>query len=358
MRQASGALRGISTTVAACLLAGLVHAGEPLSVVVTTAERTPTARTLSLTGELAAPETLSASFPTGGRISEVAVEDGDAVKAGAVLARIDRVQQEQALRSAEAQLDAAKAEYVTARDDEQRQTELFSRGATTRAARAAAADRLAAAAARRAQAEAALAQAVDALADTVLLAPEDATVIERLVEPGQVVGAAQPVIELAQGQGFEAVFEVPEAVLTGTPDPRPVVTLSPIDTPDVSVTGHVSEVSPLVNAASGTVTVRVALQDPLPGLSYGDAVRGRTVQEDGSHVTLPWSAISATADGPAVWIVDPDSHSVSLRQVDVARYTSDSVLLSDGVQAGEVVVSLGAQLLYPGRVVRLAEDPR
>ncbi|PIL17346.1 hypothetical protein P775_24400 [Puniceibacterium antarcticum] len=346
-----------------CLAASLIfstgpaRAQDPLAVAVIKAESADTVRTLSLTGELRAPETLNASFPTGGRIAEIMVDDGDRVAAGDMLARIDRVQQEQALRSAEAQLAAATAEFTASREDDTRQAGLFERGATTRATRNAAADRFAAAVARKAQAEAELAQAQEDLADTVLLAPQNATVIQRLAEPGQVVGAAQPVFELAQGQGIEAVFDVPESVLTEGSNPDPKIMLSPIDHPETTVVGHVSEISPLVDAASGTVAIKVMLDGTLPGLSYGDAVRGRTVQKEGAHVTLPWSVISATVEGPAVWILDPDTSTVSLRQVEVRRYTSQSILLTSGVAPGETVVRLGTQLLYPGRVVRVVEVP-
>ncbi|WP_146585112.1 efflux RND transporter periplasmic adaptor subunit [Puniceibacterium confluentis] len=358
-------MRKTSTAGRSLCLAILLGAAQtpawgeaPLAVTVIRAESAGTVRVLSLTGELMAPETLSASFPTGGRIAEMMVDDGDRVAAGDTLARIDRVQQEQALRSAEAQLAATSAEFATARDDDTRQAELFQRGATTRAARDAAADRLAAAVARRAQAEAALEQARDALADTVLLAPQNATVIRRLAEPGQVVGAAQPVFELAQGQGYEAVFDVPESVLTDEAAPNPVITLSPVDRPEITVTGQVSEISPIVDPASGTVAVKVALDADLPGLSYGDAVRGRTGLGEGEHISLPWSAISATKDGPAVWVVDPDTSTVSLRQISIRRYTSGEILLNDGVASGETVVRQGTQLLYPGRVVRIVEETK
>ncbi len=356
MQQTPIALRRVCVALLLAV-AQPVLAEAPLAVTVVRAQGADTVKSLSLTGELVAPQTLSASFPTGGRIAEMLADDGDRVAAGDMLARIDRVQQEQALRGAGAQLAAATAEFTAARDDDTRQAELFARGATTRAARDAAADRYAAAVARRAQAEAELEQARDALADTVLLAPQDATVIRRLAEPGQVVGAAQPVFELAQGQGYEAVFDVPESVLTDGSNPDPSITLSPIDRPGTKVSGHVSEISPLVDPASGTVPIKVVLDDPLPGLSYGDAVRGRTEQSEGVHITLPWSVISATADGPAVWILDPDAGTVSLRQVDIRRYTSASILLDGGVTPGELVVSRGTQLLYPGRIVRVVELP-
>ena len=202
------------------------------------------------------------------------------------------------------------------------------------------------------------AQAESALDDTVLHAPAAGTVIERLAEPGQVVGAAQAILELAQGQGYEAIFDVPEAVLTGAPAhvSEPVIELSPLDRPDVMVKGHLREISPLVNAATGTVEVKVAMEAALPGLGYGDAVRGETSMNDGASIAVPWSALSATAEGPAVWVVDPADKTVSLRQIVIRRYTRDQVLIAEGLAEGEIVVSKGAQLLYPGRAVRMLED--
>ena len=329
-----------------------------LPVRVTIAEMTETSLHPSLTGEIAARDTVSAAFPTGGRISELLVDVGDKVAAGAVLARIERVQQEQDLRSAKAQLAAAEAEYAAASDANDRQNALLERGATTRASRDAASDRLAVAAAGRAQTEAGLTQAEDALDDTVLYASTDATVTSRLAEPGQVVGAAQPIVELALGQGYEAVFDVPESQLiqqSGVNAPVDI-TLTPLDRTSPTVIGHVREISPLVEATTGTVEVKVTLEEPLAGLTYGDPVRGTTVLSEGANISLPWSAISATVDGPAVWIVDPATNQVSLRQVELQRYASDAILIASGVEPGEMVVTLGTQLLYPGRVIQPLED--
>ncbi|MCB1340176.1 MAG: efflux RND transporter periplasmic adaptor subunit [Pseudooceanicola sp.] len=347
-------VRDIGATIAVALTLGsTVRADQPLAVTVVIAETTEVTRRIWLTGEISAPESLRAAFPTGGRITEIAVTDGDRVQAGAELARIDRVQQEQALRATQAQLAAATAELTAAREDEGRQNQLFERGATTRASRNAAADRLAAAVAREAQARAELAQARSALEDTVLLAPSNGTVIERLAEPGQIVGAAQPILELALGNGLDAVFKVPEATLTaGDTSHPPEIRLSRVDHGDRFVTGHIREISPLVDAASGTVQVKVAMDEALPGLSYGDAVRGETRVSDPAAIALPFSSLTATAQGPAVWIVDPGSKAVALRQIGIARYTSDRILVAEGLSEGEIVVGLGSQLLYPGRIVQ------
>jgi multidrug efflux pump subunit AcrA (membrane-fusion protein) len=53
-----------------------------------------------------------------------------------------------------------------------------------------------------------------------------------------------------------------------------------------------------------------------------------------------------------VWVFDPASQSVALRNVDVARYDPESIVVSQGLEPGEVVVTAGGQVLRPGQRVR------
>lgn len=306
-------------------------AETPLPVLTVTAEMSRLETEYVLVGEITAPETLQAAFPVGGRLTEVAVETGDVVTRGMELARIEQVQQVQAVASAEATLAAAEAEYTAAKHQADRQDELFERGATTRSDRDAADDRLAAAVATRSQAQATLDQAQKALDDTVLIAQADGTVTDRIGEPGQVVGAAQPVLEMAKGDGFEAKFEVPETVLTATQETPGIVQLSALDRPEITVPGHVSEISPLVDPARGTIEVTVVLDEPVPGLTYGDAVRGATKALAEPSIVVPWPAISSNAQGASVWVVDPADGSVQERNITIDRYTKDQILIADGV---------------------------
>ena len=184
-----------------------VAADAPLAVEIVTTATVADTRSQTLTGEIVARDQLNASFPQGGRISQVLVEEGDVV-------RMEAVQQQQALRAAEAGLSTAKADHAQAIEDLDRQTALLERGATTRIRRDSAQDALRIAEATLAQARSDLERAEKALSETVLLAPMAATVIKRAVEPGQVVGSAQPVLELALGEGIDAIFDVPEVLMT------------------------------------------------------------------------------------------------------------------------------------------------
>ena len=215
----------------------------PLAVEIVTAHATAQSQSYSLTGEIRARDTLNAAFPMGGRVTEVLVDAGTRVEMGSVLARMDAVQQEQALRAAEAGMLTATADYRQAAEDLDRQDTLLERGATTRIARDSAEDALRIAEGVLAQARAELDRATKAVADTVLLAPENATVTRRMAEAGQIVGAAQPVIELALGAGVDAVFDVPEVMLSIGEAP-PEVTLNLLDTPERTFVGRIDEVSP------------------------------------------------------------------------------------------------------------------
>ncbi|WP_420407324.1 efflux RND transporter periplasmic adaptor subunit [Hoeflea sp.] len=329
------------------------EAQEPLAVNIVEAETTSQQRRTSLTGEIQASQSLMAAFPIGGRVTEVMVELGAKVEQGEALAQLDSIQQELAVRAAEAGLVTARADHVQAKEEFDRADALLSSGAGTRATRDAAEDQLRAAEGALAQAEAELDRARKALLDTVLRAPSSSTVIQRMIEPGQIIGAAQPALELALNNGLEAIFEFSEAMLIeGAPS---VIELSQLSSPQDSFEGVVSEISPLVDARTGTVAVKVAIPNPPDGITYGDPVRGTASRSQGELVSLPFAAMTASVDGPAVWKVDPQTMKVSLHNVEVERYATGEVFLTEGVEQGEWIVTRGAQLLYPGRIVRRAE---
>lgn len=344
-----------SSVIAALVALALPAAAEPpLAVEILTAHPEGQTVSRSLTGEIRARDPLGASFPAGGRVTEVMVDAGQTVAKGAVLARMDSVQQQQALRAARARLQTAAADHRQAVENLDRQDALLERGATTRIARDGAEDALRIAEGALAEAQATLDRAEKALADTVLTAPEAATVTRRIAEPGQIVGAAQPVVELALGAGFDAVFDVPEVMLT-TAGALPPVTLALIDRPEMLFSGRIEEISPVVDATTGTVMVKVGVVDPPEGLAFGEAVRGSVSIAEPPRVILPYTAISATTEGPAVWQVDPATMAVSALPIEIERYETGRIVVASGIPDGTLVVAKGTQLLYPGRVVRAAE---
>ena len=123
--------------------------------------------------------------------------------------------------------------------------------------------------------------------------------------------------------------------------------------PTVRATGRVREVAPQADATTRTFQVKVGIIDPPPAMALGSTVTGSIKLSAPAGVEVPPSALTETDGRPAVWVVDPRSQTVSLRNVDVSRYDSASVLISEGLEIGDVVVTAGVQVLRPGQKVRL-----
>ena len=187
---------------------------------------------------------------------------------------------------------------------------------------------------------------------TVLLADAPGAVTSVGAEPGEVVRAGQTIVQVARDGGRDAVFDVPEQLIrTGPRDPTVEIALS--DDATVKAIGRVREVSPQADSATRTFQVKVAIADPPDGMRLGSTVIGRIKLSAPPGVEVPESALTETDGRPAVWIVDPQSRTVSLRSVEVARYDQAAVVISKGLETGEFVVTAGVQTLRPGQKVRI-----
>jgi RND family efflux transporter MFP subunit len=329
------------------------YGDSALPVEVITVAETPVVLHVSLTGAIEARDNIDAGFRLGGRVTEVLVRAGDRVQRDDPLARTDSVQQEQMLQVARSALDSAVAARDQARQAADRAISLLERGVGTRASRDAAVEALSTADGAVGQARAGLDQAQRALDDTVLRAPVDAVVTGRAVDPGQIVGPGQTVVSLAGLSGLEAVFQIPDTpLLDGAMGLR--VTLTLVDDPDRTMTAAVDEISPLVDPQTGSVTVRAGIIDaPTDAALLGAAVRGEIEMPDGQGIPIPWTALTATDDAPAVWVVGDDCK-VAIRPVVIDRFHTAEVLIASGLAQGERIVAAGSQLLYPGRCVAAA----
>ncbi|ARO13703.1 secretion protein HlyD [Ketogulonicigenium robustum] len=326
------------------------------SVYSVSAQTRPLPALISMTGTIGATNAVTAAFGTGGRIIQIDVGIGDVVAAGQVLAKLDPTQQTEQLRIAEASLAAANATLETVTASYQRQQALLENGNTTRAAYEEAYQSLVSATSARDNASAQLAKAQQALNDTTLLASEDAIVTARDAEVGQVVAAAQNVLELANVSGREAIFYAPDVIdLTGLQGLGVMIT--PIGVPDSRYQAEITEISPYVDAQVGSIRVKARLVNPAgQQLPIGDAVIG-TIDAGALNIyphqgiVVPWSSLSADVNGPAVWTIDPADNRVTLQPVEIISYTSDQVLLQPTLPATSRIVTEGIQFLYAGQQV-------
>ena len=316
-----------------------------------TVEHRAEGETVSLTGHVRARDQGSLAFRIDGRVVERPVNVGDAVRAGQAIARLDPLNQENMLRSAQANLSAAEAVLTQARQTFWRQQELLRQGWTPRARFDDAQQALQTAEAQVSSTQAQLSIAQDHLGYTVLRADAAGSITATGAEAGEVVRAGQMIAQLAQEGGRDAVFDVPEGLIRTAPR-DPVVQITLGDDPRITATGRLRELSPQADPVTRTFQVKVGVVDPPEAMRLGSTVTGRIQLAAPAGVQLPATALTEANGRPAVWVFDPASQSVALRNVDVARYDPESIVVSQGLEPGEVVVTAGGQVLRPGQRVR------
>jgi RND family efflux transporter MFP subunit len=317
-----------------------------------TVERGATGETLSLTGQIRAQVQESIAFRLDGRLIERRINVGDNVKVGQVIGRLDPQIQQNGLHQAQANLSAAQGQLLQARNTFERQQNLLKDGFTPRSQFDQAQQALQTTEAQVNSAQAQLRNAVEQLGYTELRADTAGTVTAVGAEPGEVVAAGRMIVQVAHEGGRDAVFDVPAQVFRTT-SRDVVVDIALTDDPKITATGRVREVAPQADPATRTFLVKVGLIDPPEAMRLGATVSGRVTLSAPAGIELPASALTEANGRPAVWVVDPQTQTVSSRNVDVLRYDPASIVVSQGLETGETVVTAGVQVLRPGQKVRL-----
>ncbi len=344
----SGALLGL----AACKPNVKADAPVPRPVRTITAATQHTGENFVLTGHIEAEDEVSLAFRLTGRMIERPVNVGDHIEAGQELARLDPENEVNALRSAQASVAAARAALTQSRSAFERQRTLLAQGHTPRAQFDLAEKALQTAQSQVDDGEAQLQIAARRVSYTVLTADAAGTVTARGAEPGEVVQAGQMIVRVARKGGRDAVFDVPAQLLRSAPDDTRI-TVALTDDPSVKASGRVREVAPQADPVTRTFQVKVGLTDPPAAMQLGSTVNGTAEVGAADMVTIPASALTEFNHEPAVWIVDPSKLTVSMRNIGVSRFDPGTVVVADGLETGDIVVTAGVQALHPGQVVRL-----
>ncbi|RQU77490.1 efflux RND transporter periplasmic adaptor subunit [Burkholderia cenocepacia] len=311
----------------------------------------------SFTGTVAARVQSDLGFRVPGKVLERLVDTGQTVKRGQPLMRLDPVDLKLAARARDEAVAAARARARQTAEDEARYRDLRGTGAIS----ASAYDQIKAAAdAAKAQLSAAEADADvarNATGYAQLVADGDGVVMETLAEPGQVVGAGQPVVRLAHAGSREAVIQLPETL---RPAIGSVAQAGLFGKPDVNVAATLRQLSDTADARTRTFEARYVLQGALADAPLGATVTiripddARTASQRGMQV--PIGALLDAGKGPGVWVVTGEPTKVTWRPVKVEHLDDDSARIAgDGaLKPGERVVALGAQLLREGEAVRVS----
>ena len=308
--------------------------------------------TITYTGRIEAETETSLAFRIAGRMIERKANVGDNIEPGQLIAELESQDELNALRSAQAAVAAAQAQLAQAKANFERQQTLLANRATSRAQYEQAVQEQETARTQVDIAKAQLKAAEDRVSYTRLVADSTGIVTATGARAGEVVQARQMILRVAHSDGRDAVFDVPGQLLRSAPS-DPQITVSLTDDPTVTARGLVREVAPQADPVTRTFQVKVGLTDPPAAMRLGATVIGRMQIDSTPTIEIPATAITRVDQHPAVWIVDPSSHTVSLRKIDVLRFDQAHIAVSKGLDTGEIVVTAGVQALHSGQKVRL-----
>ncbi len=309
------------------------------------------AGTVTLAGTVQAQTEINLAFRVDGRMTERLVGVGDAVRPGQLIATLDPQNEESSLEGARAQLVAARAQQVEAKSNFDRMRDLVVENAVSHASYEQADSALKSAESAVEAAQSQVALAGNRLTYTRLVANVAGVVTVVGAEPGEVVAAGRMIVEVAKDAARDAVFDLPAAVKDDMP-PAPDVAVSLTMNPSVTTSGHIREVSPRADPATGTFRIRVRLLDPPPAMRLGSTVTARLKRAPVDGYLIPASALVRADRKTSVWIFDPASSTVVARNVEVKEFDQTS-LIASGLHPGDIVVTAGVQALRPGQKVRL-----
>jgi RND family efflux transporter MFP subunit len=345
-----------------CVLAGMVTTLVACSKTEAPLEPLRSVKLIAVAGsDLTADGTFSAEvrarvesrlgFRVGGKLVQRAVEPGQRVAAGQLLALLDAQDFELAASAAQAQVSAAQSQRDLALADFKRfealKAQNFISGAELERREAS----LKAADAALSQAKA-NAQAQGNQAGYARLVASHAGVITGVeAEVGQVVSAGQPVVRLAHDGARDAVFAVSESIIMAlkTGQNMQATVLSTGQT----VQGKVRELAAMADPVTRTFTVKLSLDGGI-ALPLGATLNVRAPGLLGSASTamvLPTSALRQDGQGTAVWVLDETTMTVNSQAVQLGPLNGNDVVIRSGLTPGQKVVSAGVHVLSPGQKV-------
>lgn len=337
------------TGAAAEKSAGGGRGGQVPTVTVVVPGRSQVAQIITASGALAArrDQPIGAAGQ-GGRVNSVLVDAGTWVRAGQVLATVDRSVQVQTTAQLAAAVEAARASAALAQNEYERSAALVGRGFVSAADldRKRAARDQANAQVRVAQAQLGATRAGIGLLD--IRAPSAGLILQRNVEVGQVIGpGSQGLFRLARGGEMEMRAQLSQQDLANIRVGMPA-SVTPIGSTS-SVTGSVWQVSPVIDAQSRQGEVRIAIPYST-GIRPGGFAEARISAGATTAPLLPQSAVLSDNDGNYVYIVTAGNE-VERRAVRIGTVDESGATIVSGLSGQETVVLSAGPFLNPGQKV-------
>ena len=295
--------------------------------------------------------TSALSFEIGGKVETLDVMEGVEVERGAVIARLNQRDIRNQLTQARAQFDNAKAEF-------DRAERLINENAISRSVFEQ----------RKTQMDVAKASydvAQKRLDDTVLRAPFSGVIADVHIERFDNVGPQQAIVTLQTTGDAEAVVQAPARIVANQEQLEPIETWIELDAaPGVRVPAEIHSFSTLADASTQTFEAKFAFTPPenitvlpsMTGTLHGKfKIVGDTDFFKEDYISVPLSAVQSDGEETYVWVVDPETMSVSRRSIQVKSRLDDYLSVLEGLEVGEQIVGAGGAYLQEGVKIRAYE---
>ena len=324
-----------------------------------------TGQTRSLPGTVRATDRVDLAFQVSGPLIELPVREGQRVKRGDLVARIDPQDYETSLRNAKGAVARAKAavDYAVAEYQRYVNVKATDAGAVSDSMVHLKFTAQAVARAGLQSADAGLAAAQDQLNYTRLRAPFTGLIARRFVDNYQEVAVKQPILSLQNMTDIEVLVDVPESMMAPIRTTKPRMYADFAADPARHFELKIKEAALLADSLTQTFRVVLVMPAPtgiriLPGMTATVSIEFASVPEDKSSIIVPAVAVWADNAGHSmVWVVDTKTMAVHRRAVTTGDLTgTDSIKVTEGLNPEEVIAISGVSKLQEGQIIRKLEQ--
>lgn len=312
-------------------------------------------QTLALSGALRAVEQVSVKARVSGEIREVLVREGEAVKAGQVLVRMDSSEYQAKVDQSRGSLNAARAQLDIATKTRDNNLALLDKGFISRNAFDNAASQYAIAQANVDSARGALDVVQKYLNDTVIRTPLSGLVSLRSVQPGEKVSADNRLLDIVNLQNMELEAAVPTSDI-GQVALGQLVTLR-VEGLDKPFSGRVTRINPSTQTGSRSVLVYVQVPNPQSLLRAGMFAEGQlTLRSKAGVLALPLGAMHKESSVVYVYAIEDGKLVKKTVTPGIEGRDGDDrkIEILDGLSAGAQVIRNNMGTLRTGSTVRIA----
>ncbi len=317
-------------------------------------------------GRAKAHQAVDLSFRIGGPLISRPVDVGDRVKKGRFVARIDPRDFEVNVRNAQGRLDRVKAVLTRAVSDFRRINNIIREdpGAASETLLDQKREALDAAKAEVRSLKATLDTAKDQLSYTYLRDPFDGTVVATYVENFETVRRKQRIARILDTARIEMIVDIPENLIALAPYVTNIIV--EFDAfPDRQVPAKIYEIGTEASQATRTYPVTIIMDQPkdftiLPGMAgktTGDANPPDNLTNEFGF-TIPVGTVFSldTTGATYVWVIAEETMMVNRREVKTSELQDGGILIIEGLEVGEWVVTAGVHSLREGQQVKFLED--